>query len=206
MQSYNWVDYIFIAIFAFSALAGFGRGFVREVVSVVTLIAAFVVATMFSNALALKFTTSPGVQTVVNQASSAIGVNTAQPVSYMAIGLSFGLLFAGTVIVGSLIGFFLNIAVSTGMLGMGNRLLGAGFGIARGFIINLVLIFVVQLTPISAEAWWGQSSLVHSYQPAVVWLGNIVSPSLADLKTKMTQTLQNVGGSLQNMTNSIPSL
>lgn len=206
MQGYNWLDYIFIAIFLFSMLAGFGRGFVREVMSLVTLVAAFVVASMFSNALAVAFTSAPSVQNVVNQASSAIGVNTAQPVSYLALGLSFGLLFAGTVIAGSIISFFLNFAFQAGLLGMGNRLLGAVFGFARGFIINLVLIFVVQLTPVSAEAWWGQSSIVHSYQPAVVWLGGIVSPSLADLKNKMSQTLQNVGGSLQNMTNSVPSL
>src|SRR5690349_15183716 len=98
MQNFNWVDYIFIAIFFFSMLAGFGRGFVREVVSIATLIAAFVVATMFSNPLAVAFTSSPAVQNVVTQANSAIGVNTAQPVSYLALGISFGLLFAGTVL------------------------------------------------------------------------------------------------------------
>lgn len=200
MQNFNWVDYIFLAIFFFSMLAGFGRGFVREVVSITTLIAAFVVATMFSNALAVAFTSSPTVQSVVTQANSAIGVNTAQPVSYLALGISFGLLFAGTVIAGSIIGFFLNFAFQAGLLGMGNRLLGAAFGLARGFIFNLVIIFVVQLTPISSEAWWGQSSIVNQYQPAVVWLGTAVSPALADLKSKMGQTLQGVGSSIQNMT------
>ncbi len=204
MSNFNWLDYIFLAIFLFSMLAGFGRGFVREVMSLITLVAAFVVAAMFSNPLAVAFTSSPSVQSVVSQANSAIGVNTAQPVSYLALGLSFGLLFAGTVIAGAIITFFLNFAFQAGLLGMGNRILGAGFGLARGFIINLVVIFVLQLTPISGEAWWGQSSIVQSYQPAVVWLGGIVSPSLADLKSKMSQTLQNVNSSLQNL--SAPSL
>ncbi len=204
MSNFNWLDYIFLAVFLFSMLAGFGRGFVREVMSLLTLVAAFVIAAMFSNPLAVAFTSSPSVQSVVSQANSAIGVNTAQPVSYLALGLSFGLLFAGTVIAGAIITFFLNFAFQAGLLGMGNRILGAGFGLARGFIINLVVIFVLQLTPISAEAWWNQSSIVQSYQPAVVWLGGIVSPSLADLKSKMSQTLQNVNSSLQNM--SAPSL
>lgn len=204
MSNFNWLDYVFLAIFFFSMLAGFGRGFVREVMSLVTLVAAFVIAAMFANPLAVAFTSSPSVQSVVSQANSAIGVNTSQPVSYLALGLSFGLLFAGTVIAGAIITFFLNFAFQAGLLGMGNRILGAGFGLARGFIINLVIIFILQLTPISGEGWWAQSSIVQSYQPAVVWLGGVVSPSLADLKSKMSQTLQNVNSSLQNL--SAPSL
>lgn len=204
MQNFNWVDYIFLAIFFFSMLAGFGRGLVREVVSLATLIAAFVVASMFSNALAVAFTSNPSVQSAVSQANAAIGINTAQPVSYLALGISFGVLFAGTVLAGAIIGFFLNFAFQTGLLGLSNRLLGGLFGLGRGFILNLVIIFVIQLTPVSAEAWWGQSTIVRSYQPAVVWLGNIVSPSLADLKAKMGSTLQDVNSSLQNM--SLPTI
>lgn len=193
----NWVDYIILAIFFFSILSGFGRGFVREVVSLVTLIAAFVIAILFSNALALAFTSSAPVQNAVTQASSAIGMNAAQPVSYLALGISFGVLFAGTVIVGSLIGYFLNVAFQTGILGIGNRILGAGFGFCRGFLINLVIIFVVQLTPFGSSPSWGQSQLVRSFQPAVVWLGGVVSPALSNLKAKFGQTLQDVNSSIQ---------
>jgi membrane protein required for colicin V production len=196
----NWVDYIFIAIFLFSMLAGFGRGLVKEVVSLATLVAAFVVATMFANSLALQFTSSASVQSVVSDASNAIGVNAAQPVSYAAIGLSFGLLFAGTVIVGAIVGFFLNMAFSVGILGFGNRILGALFGLCRGFIINLVIIFMFQLTTIGTSTWWVQSQIVQMYQPSVVWLGAIVSPSLANLKQKATDALQNAGTKIQNLT------
>lgn len=196
----NIIDYLLLAVFAFSILAGFGRGFVREMVSLLTIIAAFIVATMFANQVATSFTTSPGVQNAVSQATSAIGVNTAQPVSYIALGISFGVLFAGTIIIGALIGFFLNIAFQTGMLGIGNRILGAIFGFARGFIFCMVIIFVVQLTPFVASAWWQQSQLVASFQPAVGWLGKTVSPSLSNLRDRFGQTLQNVNSSLQNMT------
>ena len=206
MSNLNWVDYIVLAIFFFSILAGLTRGLVREVVSLVTLIAAFAVAIMFSSQLAAVFTNTAVVQSVVNQASGAIGVNTAQPVSYMALGISFGLLFAGTVIVGAIIGYCLNIAFQTGILGIGNRLLGAVFGLARGFIINLVIIFLVQLSPLSSEAWWQQSYFVGVFQPAVVWLGDFVSPSLANLKAKFGQTFQNVNSQIQNVTGSISNL
>lgn len=205
MSNFNWVDYIFLAIFFLSTLAGLARGFVKEIISLITLIAAFIVAIMFSNALATAFTSSPSVQNAMSQATTAIGVNTAQPVSYLALGISFALLFAGTVIAGAIIGSIMNIAFQTGILGLGNRLLGAIFGLCRGFIINLVIIFLVQLTPFSSQQSWQQSHIVASYQPAVIWLGNVVSPSLSNLKTKFGETFQNVNSQIQDMTNSMPS-
>lgn len=204
MSNYNWVDYIFVAIFIFSILVGLSRGFVKEIVSLITLVAAFVIATVFANSLAVAFTHAPSVQNAVDSASNAIGVNTAQPVSYIALAISFGLLFAGTIIIGAILSSILNIAFQVGILGVGNRLFGGVFGFARGFIINLVIIFLVQLTPLANEAWWQQSQLVGEFQPAVQWLASIVSPSLANLKEKFGQTLQNVGSHLQDMTSSVP--
>jgi membrane protein required for colicin V production len=201
--NFNWVDYIFIAIFLLSTLMGFGRGIVKEIVSLITLVAAFVVAAKFSNQLALYFTDSSAVQGAVSQASSAIGMNASQPVSYAALGISFGLLFAGTMIAGSIVGFFLNVAFQAGILGIGNRLLGAGFGFARGFIFNLVIIFLVQLTPFAAETWWQESALVKTFQPGVVWLGNIVSPSLANLKDRFSGVLNDAGSVVQDVSGSI---
>lgn len=208
MSGFNWFDYIVLVIFFLSIMMGFTRGFVKEMVSLLTLIAAFVVASMFSNQLAASFTSSPGVQSAVSQASSTIGVNTAQPISYVAIGICFALLFAATIIVGSIINLFLSFAFQTGILGLGNRILGGVFGLVRGFLLNLVIIFVLQLTPIGAQAWWHQSQFVIFYQPSVQWLGSIVSPSLANLKEKFNeklgQTLQNVNSQFKNITNTIP--
>lgn len=203
MAGYNWVDYVFILIFFFSVFAGFARGFLKEVISLGTIIAAFIVAILFSNTLASHFTHSSNVQAVVSQASTAIGMNAAQPVSYIAIGVSFGLLFFGTTIVGAIISFFLQFAVQAGMLGFGNRVLGAAFGFARGFIINLVLIFVVQLTSFSSQPSWTQSQLVGEFQPAVAWLAGIVSPSLATLKSTLGQKVKDVGSQIQGISTGI---
>lgn len=199
----NWVDYIIIGIFFFSMLIGFSRGFVKEVISLAALIAAFIIASRYTNALATTFTSSASVQNAVNQASAAIGVSTSQPVSYFALGLSFSVLFFGTLIIGSIVGYVANIFFQIGLLGLGNRLLGGVFGLGRGFILNLVLIFLVQLSPLAKEVWWQQSQLVGSFQPAVVWLGNIVSPSLANLKAKLGQGLDSLGGQLKDATQSV---
>jgi membrane protein required for colicin V production len=203
MANLSWVDYIFLAIFFFSILSGFARGFVREVIGLGALIAAFVLAALFAQPLAEYFTSSAPVQGVVNQASSAIGVSAAKPVTYMAIGVSFSVVFAATLLVGALFGYLMNAIFQTGILGLGNRLLGGLFGLGRGFLLNLVLIFIVQLPPIGAQAMWQQSEVVIWYQPWVQWLGGIVSPTLATLKNKLGNSVQDVGSSIQNMTNSI---
>lgn len=200
MQDLNWVDYTILAIFMFSIIAGIGRGLVKEIMSLLAIIVAFTVAIIFAHPLALAFTNSESVQTTVNQASAAIGMNAAQPVSYAAIGLSFGFLFAATALVASIIGSVINLAFQAGILGIGNRLLGGVFGICRGFIINLVIIFLVQLTSFSTDSFWTQSRMVASFQPAVLWLGQVVSPALADLKSKMGEKLNQVNETIQSTT------
>jgi membrane protein required for colicin V production len=179
------------------------RGLVSEVVSLATIVAAVIIAVLFSNTLAAYFTNTEVVQTAVSQTSSAIGVSTAKPVSYMAIGVSFFVLFSSTMIVGAIVRMLLSIAVQTGLLGFGNRLLGGVFGAIRGFIINLVLIFLIQLTPMSSQAWWQHSQLVSMFQPAVVGLGNLVSPVLSDLKSRFGQTIEDVTSQIQGAAKSL---
>ena len=198
--SLNWVDYIIIAIFFLSMMSGFFRGFVKEIVSLATLIAAFIIAVMFSNSLAEMFTHTQSVQNAVNQASSTMGSTASQSVSYLAIGLSFILLFIGTIIVGAIISSILNLAFQTGILSIGNRFMGAIFGLVRGFIFNIVLIFLVQLTGFASTDAWQQSQLVKTFQPQVEWLAQVVSPSLANLKDRFGQTIEGVGSKIQSVT------
>ena len=180
----NWVDYIILGVFLFSILAGFGRGFVKEIVSLITLVLAFIIAIKFSQQLANYLTSTQAAQQVISQTTTAIGVSATQPASYLAVGISFTLLFVATVMVGSIVGYFLNMAFQFGILGFGNRLFGAAFGLLRGFLFILVIIFVIQLTPISQEPWWDASRLVNAYQPAVQWLARVVSPGLEKLRAK----------------------
>jgi membrane protein required for colicin V production len=197
----TWVDYLIVIIFALSVLGGFARGLVKEVISLLTLIAAVVIACLFASPMAAAITNTPHVQQALNQASNSIGLNAAEPVSYIAIGICFALLFAGTLLLGWIIRFFINLAVTVGMLGIGNRLLGAVFGFCRGFIINLVIIFLVQLTSFSTQAAWQQSQLVPQFQKQVEWLGKQVAPNVAELQTRFGETLQKVNQTLSGMRN-----
>jgi len=179
ISGFNWVDWVFVAVFVLSILAGFVRGLLREVLAVFVLVAGFVVASIFANSLATYFTNSAG--------SSA----DSQSLSFLAIGISFGVLFVGTVIAGSILSFFLAVIFRSTVLGFGNRLLGAVFGFARGFLINLVIVFVVQLTAFGDNDVWKQSKLVEYFQPPAAWLSGVIAPTLDDLKAKFTT---HVGG------------
>jgi len=196
----NIVDVFILVLIFISILIGFARGLVSEVVSLATLIAAFAIAIMFTNPLATYFTSTATVQGVVSQTSNAIGTSTAQPISYISIGISFGLLFAITVIIGSIIKILLNFMFATGILGFGNRVLGAGFGFVRGLLLTVVIIFLVQLSPMASQPWWQQSTYVPKFQSAVVWLGSVVSPALANLKQTFGSVVQGTTGAVKNMT------
>lgn len=184
MAQFNWVDYVFIAVFTLSVLAGFVRGFVREILALLVLIAGFVVATIFANSLAAYFTQSTG--------ASA----DSQVVSYLSVGISFGVIFTGTVIAGSILSFFLSLIFQSTVLGFGNRLLGAVFGFGRGFIINLVIVFVVQLTAFGDNDAWKQSKLVEFFQPSAAWMSGVVAPTLEDLKAKFTKQATDAAASV----------
>lgn len=194
MQSgLNWVDYSLLGIFFLSILFGLLRGGVREIISLLAWIAAFIIAGLFATPVAAHFTSSEQVQSTLSSAStSALGATAANQVPLLAIGISFCVLFFSIIILGSLFGYFANRAVEGGGISIGNRLVGGLFGLARGYLIDLLIIFVVQLTPFSQESYWGNSSLVNGFQPMVQWLGNIVQPGFESLKNQMGQSLENM--------------
>jgi membrane protein required for colicin V production len=196
----NAFDIVLLVIFFISVIIGFGRGFVSEVLSLVILIAAFVVAIMFTNSLSAYFANSAAVHGAISQTSTATGTNTAQSASYITLGISFAVLFIGTLIVGLLLKMFLNLLMGAGLIGFGNRILGAIFGAIRGVLLDLALVFIIQLSPLTKEPWWEQSHYVPYFQPYIEKLGHVVSPALSDLKSSFSSAVENLGSSPENKT------
>lgn len=194
MADFNGVDYAFIGVFVGSIIAGLMRGVIKEVISVLTWAAAFIVASLFSSRLAAAFSHSDHVQSAISSANGAMGMNATQSVSYLALGGSFVLLFVGTLIIGSLLNRLISYAAEGQGISIANRLLGGIFGLGRGFLINLVVIFLVQLAPaVAQQPMWTSSQLVTAYQPAVAWLSEFVQPGFESLKTKVGETIHDVG-------------
>lgn len=201
MANLNWVDYILLAIFFLSVLSGVRNGLIKELFSIGSIIAAFIVASMFAEPLAKMFTSNPSVQNIVNQGTNLIGVDTAQPVSYLALLISYVILFSATILASSIIGYIFHIGFGMGLFGLANRVLGGVFGLGKGYLLVLVIIFVVQLTPLGGQSWWGQSRLVVAYQPSVSWLAATVSPILSNIseKIQLKSTIKNVGDQWQQL-------
>lgn len=183
MADFNWVDYLILTVFFISILVGLARGIVREILAVFSWIGAYIVASLFANQLATVFTTSHAGQSVISGTTSAVGLDTTQSVSIVSIGLSFVCLFLATLMVGALIGRTISSAVESGGIGVANRLFGGVFGFLRGFLVNLMIVFVVQLTTFDKDPMWTSSRFVPVFQPAAAWVGNIVHPGLENLKT-----------------------
>lgn len=141
----NWADWTILAIVAISTLIGLSRGFVREVLSLLTWVAAFVVAMMFRDQLAPLLS------------------NLVDTPSLQAIA-AFAILFIFTLLAGAGLNMTLSAFVeATGLSGT-DRVLGMVFGLFRGCIIVLaLLIFAPALIPVEEDGWWQESRLIPHF-------------------------------------------
>lgn len=188
--AFNWVDYVILGIFAISILAGLLRGLVKEVISVVTWAAALITASLFAERLANAFAHTMPIESSISNTKN-IGINAANSVSMLAISVSFIGIFVVTLIIGALINYFISRAIDAGGISIGNRLLGGVFGLIRGFLVNWVLILLIQLSPIAKQSDWEHSQFVKSYQPWIRLVEKWIEPQLLQLKSTVTQQLEN---------------
>lgn len=188
MTNLNWVDLSVLAIFLLSMLAGLMRGFVKEIIGLIAWVAAFIIACLFASRLASAFTSSNTVQSAMTNSS----MNLAEPVSLVSLGISFVCIFVVVLIIGKVISFIISGAVEGTGVSFINRFLGAVFGLARGFLLVIVTMFLVGLSPMAGEYWWTESQFVNYFQPIVKMVGEKVQPGLEDLKSKVGQTISKV--------------
>ena len=147
---FNWADWLIAGVVVLSALISIVRGFVREALSLLVWVVAFVIAFFFSEKLA------PMLANLFDLPS----------LRYLA---AFAILFVCTLIVGSLVNFIMAQLVKMTGLSAIDRLLGMMFGVCRGVLICLlVLIFLPRILPLQQDPWWQQSQLI----PRVLVLEN----------------------------------
>lgn len=156
-----WVDYAILTIVGVSALISLVRGFVREAISLATLLLAVWVASQFSSHVA---------ELLVGKIS----------VPSVRIGVAFGILFVVTLLAGGLVNYLAGMLVSkTGMSGT-DRMLGLLFGILRGAAIVTLLVLVAGLTPLPKDPWWHQSQFLVHFQTLALWLRGLLPPDIAN--------------------------
>jgi membrane protein required for colicin V production len=140
-----WVDFVIVGIIALSALIGFTRGLVREVLSFAIWLGAVFVAWIFYEELSAYLT-----DWIANPS--------------IRLGAAFLILVFVVLILGAIFGHLLSILVEkTGLTGT-DRLLGVVFGGARGAILVAMLVFLGALTPLPEDDWWKNSILIGRFQ------------------------------------------
>jgi membrane protein required for colicin V production len=127
-----------VAVLAASFLLGAWRGLVYEVLSVMSWIAAFIVAQMYA----------PDVAAMLPMSGSG------QAVRYAA---GFLLVFIGVVFAGALLAYTIKKLVQAVGLRPVDRTLGAAFGLLRGAVLLLAVAVVVNMTPMKRADWWTES-------------------------------------------------
>jgi len=146
-----WIDYSFVFIIGASALYGIMRGLVREALSLVAWVLALWVAVHFSPLLAQLL------QTQIDQ-------------PMLRNMTAFLILFVGTLLTGSLIGFIIRSGLKKIGLGFLDRLGGLLFGVLRGCGIVMIAIYLTGLTPIKRESWWGKSMMIGPFEQMIMWM------------------------------------
>jgi len=155
----NLADGAILFIIAVSALISVRRGFMREAFSLVTWVAAFIVARLFG----------PGLEVMLEASIETPSVRMA---------VAFGLLFAGTLIVGALISHLLGELIRVTGLSGTDRLLGMVFGAVRGIV--LVIVLVVLAAPVfQDDVWWQQSVLAPQFAMMEDWSRQVAGEFIA---------------------------
>jgi len=183
MATFNGMDYAVFILLFLSVAYGIARGFVKEIISLLAWVAAFTVSTLYSIKFAALFSGSTG---------QAAGSNPTDSVSMVAIIVSYLVLFFGILICGSILKGLASYLVEGGGLSAANRMLGAFFGLARGCVIVLILLFFLGFTALTTHALWKDSKLVAVFNPGVKWMNHLAQPYLAQVEAKMKKTAKSL--------------
>jgi uncharacterized membrane protein required for colicin V production/cell division septation protein DedD len=162
-MAFNQVDIVILIITVLSSAFGLWRGLIKEVLSLLTWIAALLVSRVYSEPLAGWMT----------------GMIENDGIRYVS---AFAILFFIVMMFGTFLNSLLSKLLSVTGLKLADRLLGAGFGVARGVIIVLVIMFIASMF-VSETELWQQSQLVpygmDLIERSQVFIGdmNSVSPT-----------------------------
>lgn len=145
----NEVDVAILVITGVSSLFGLWRGLIKEVLSLVSWVAALVLARVYSEPLA-------------GLLANLIENETVRYVT------AFAILFVMVMMLGTLLIHLISKMLTITGLKLVDRLLGGAFGVARGLIIVLVTLFITSVF-VSETEQWQQSRLIPHGLAVIEW-------------------------------------
>ena len=124
MGHWNWLDWVLATTVLLSVLTALWKGFVAELVALASAITGLVIAAFNYERLAPLF------QTMIRSRGVALGV-------------SFLLIFAVVMVIGALISILARKLIKKVQLQWFDRFLGGIFGLARGLLVDCIVILVM---------------------------------------------------------------
>lgn len=148
LPTLSTLDWGLLAVLALSVVVGLRRGIVFELMSLAGWVLAWGVAQAYGGSLAAWLPLHAG-----GPALRAVS--------------GFGLAFVGTLALCAVLARIARALISATPLSVVDRLLGAGFGLARGLVVLLVVATIVAWTPASSSPAWQSSQ-------GAAWLAQLV--------------------------------
>ncbi len=159
----NWLDYGLLGLLLLSMGLSLVRGLLREVISLATWLLALWLA-------------------YLGMAWAAAALAKAIPNPELALVAGFGVIFLGVLLLGVMVNIALGQLLKLSGLGGVDRLLGLVFGFGRGILLWILLMLVAGLTPLTQEAIWQRSAMLHQVRP---WAERVRSWLPADLARRI---------------------
>jgi membrane protein required for colicin V production len=150
MADFTWVDYAIGTIVILSTLWGLVRGFIREVISLIALFCAIVLAVKCAPIVGASF-----------------GWLSSDNLRYL---FAFGLIFILVLVSGFFVGKLVHKLIEVVGLGLMDRVLGAGFGAIRGLLFTTVFLFIVGGTAMRTAEWYQQSQILPLFTGMLKWM------------------------------------
>ena len=145
------IDILMAVAVLISVVIGIVRGFVKEAISIVSLLLAIWAALYFG---------------------PAVGDLSESWLSSEELQTWFGriLVFALVLSIGGLLGWAISKMVRLSVLSGIDRLLGALFGAARGALLLAVFVIAGQFAGFDNDEWWLQSRLIPPFEVVAEWI------------------------------------
>ena len=153
-------DFIVLAILAVSGLLGLLRGLLKEVLSLVAYLSAFIAAIWWGP-------------------TAYIWLERLIANSLLRMGAAYAAVFVTVLVAMGLLNVTLAALIRATGLTPADHGLGALFGLARGLLIVVVLVGLGGYTPLPQEPWWRGAMLAPAATQAVKHLKSWLPPSLA---------------------------
>ena len=153
-------DYLVLAVLCVSAVLGFLRGLVKEVLSLLACIVAFLAAIWWGP--------------VVSGWLAHLIENT-----LLRTAVAYGLVFIVMLLLVGVINLTLTTLIDKTGLGQADHGLGALFGLLRGALIVLVLVALAGYTELPAEPWWQEARLSGTIVQAIQQIKLMLPESLS---------------------------